>query len=449
MQAGDVIGERYEVVRQVAKRDAGAVFQGRDRVLGDAVAIKLVEDAPTEFVERLRLEAAILRTIDHPHVARFLDYGTSGSSHYLVERWVEGITLRRRLDTAGLTPREAVAMARQLASALAEAHRFGVIHRDVKPSNLLGAGDDWFVIDFGMARVIGDQIQRTHAGAVVGTVGYMSPEQACAVRDLDARADVFSFGCVLYEALAGAAAFDGDSQLAIQAKLIVADPPMIDTFVPGLPEPLIELIHGCLHKLAPGRPSDGAALVAALDAIELADIPVFPPRKVRRREPPTVPSPTVPKMSVVLTAPRPELTPLTLVAWRELVAKALARFPGTIAVMPTGSIVFVTSGHAGVTSVNVAASVVLALLPMIPDTPMSICSAHDQAELDPLLDAAGGAVERAGIASLFAEGTHTSRGARLDALTVGHLGGEYQLVTIDGVCYLAGLRGPLTGPTSA
>ncbi len=203
------------------------------------------------------------------HVAHGL---LADGTPFLVMAWVEGETLEQRLARAGLTIAEAIALGRRLADALAHAHAHGVVHRDVKPGNLILRDRELegiAVVDFGIARAASAVTSMTATGTVVGSPGYLSPEQARGEKDIDARTDVFALGCVLYECLTGQMAFEGRHALALIAKAVVWEPPRPRALNPAIPEALDDLVMAMLAKPPEARPADGAAVVARLDALAL------------------------------------------------------------------------------------------------------------------------------------------------------------------------------------
>jgi serine/threonine protein kinase len=189
--------------------------------------------------------------------------------------WLDGEDLADRLLRSDLSMSDSVAIVVRAAEGLALAHARGVIHRDIKPSNVFLVGSDPFrvkLLDFGIARVMAWGLvprsrATTRTGTVLGTAGYMSPEQVRAEKDLDARSDVFSLGCVLFECLTGQAAFAGKQAVAVLAKLLREEAPRVRALRPQLPEALDELVTRMLAKERHVRPQDGSAV-----AIELANL---------------------------------------------------------------------------------------------------------------------------------------------------------------------------------
>ena len=262
MQRGDRVGGRFEIVDRVASGGMGTIFRGRDVRSRRDVAVKIVAVVTPDETARFAREAQILAGFADPGVVGYIAHGHD----YLVMEWVEGESLRQRLDRAPLPARDTVAAARQLARALAALHAAGIVHRDVKPANLMLAGEHIKLVDFGIARSAWTP-RVTRTGMHIGTAGYMAPEQARGEPEVTGAADLFALGCVLYECLAGVPAFRGDSVLALRAKVLLHDPPPLGAVAPGLPGALAALVMRLLSREAARRPaaSEVASALAAID----------------------------------------------------------------------------------------------------------------------------------------------------------------------------------------
>jgi serine/threonine protein kinase len=223
MQPGRVIAGRFRVEGFVGAGGMGSVYRAIDSSSNEPVALKVLRHTDPETSERFADEARLLSELRHSAIVRYVGHGeTADGDAYLAMEWLEGCDLSARLGKGALAPVDALVAVRRAAEALAVAHARGVIHRDIKPSNLYlveGEVGALKLLDFGIARRIAAQ-RITATGLPIGTPAYMAPEQARADRKLDARVDIFSLGCVLFECLVGKPAFWGDHVLALLAKSV-------------------------------------------------------------------------------------------------------------------------------------------------------------------------------------------------------------------------------------
>jgi tRNA A-37 threonylcarbamoyl transferase component Bud32 len=266
-------GERYETVARLGAGAFGAVYHARDRILGRDVAIKtirleaFVEPAQLKEVkERFLREAQVAARLRHPNIVTIHDIIQDEPSTFIVMELVEGRTLQALLlDRGRLGLDEAVAIVGQAAAALDHAHASHVIHRDVKPANIMVETDGHVkVMDFGIAKVEAGQ-NLTSTGLILGTPNYMSPEQARGHK-LDPRSDLFSLGCLLYECLTGVKPFQGDTVTAILVKIITEEPPPVDFDATGLPRELGPVLHRAMVKDPAARFGSAAEIMAAVRA---------------------------------------------------------------------------------------------------------------------------------------------------------------------------------------
>jgi eukaryotic-like serine/threonine-protein kinase len=257
----EIIGDRFEVIAEAGAGGMGTVYQARDRLSGSEVAVKVLASRAADPV-RFARETSILARLAHPNVVGYVAHGELAEGEpYLAMEWLAGETLRSRLARGPLTAEQSLRLAACAADGLAAAHAAGIIHRDLKPSNLfLEGGDPTRVklIDFGVARFFDAHDKITETGQVLGTPGYMAPEQARGVRELDARADLFALGCVLYRCLTGKPAFDGPDVMSVLAKLVLHAAPRPGADVPGLPPAVDELVARLLAKEPDERPASAA-----------------------------------------------------------------------------------------------------------------------------------------------------------------------------------------------
>lgn len=238
---GGTLGGRYRLDERIATGGMGDVWKAQDTVLGRTVAVKILQSALLEepgFVERFRAEARVMATINHPGVVKVYDYGETqldggGKVAYLVMEYVEGEALSRTLSRVGrLTGERTMDLLAQAGAALQAAHDHGIVHRDVKPGNLLIKPDGTLVLtDFGIARSAMSG-QLTTAGSILGTASYVSPEQASGSSAITPASDVYSLGVVGYQCLSGHRPFEGDNPVQVAMKHIRDTPPPLPADVP-------------------------------------------------------------------------------------------------------------------------------------------------------------------------------------------------------------------------
>ncbi|WP_437315888.1 protein kinase domain-containing protein [Sorangium sp. So ce385] len=267
MRQGEVLAGRFTLDRLVGSGGMGEVYCGFDRATGESVAVKVLRASPTSGIKRFMREAEVLAELSHPSIVRYVDHGTAASGEpYLAMEWLSGEDLAERLQRAPLSVDEAVTLVARAAEALSVVHARGIVHRDLKPSNLYLVKQDVGqvkLLDFGIAWLM-EGARMTQTGKLVGTPGYMAPEQARCDGPLDARADVFALGCVLYECLSGKPAFAGANFVAILGKILFDKVPQLSESRPEAPAALQALCAAMLAKLPEERPRDGAQVAAAL-----------------------------------------------------------------------------------------------------------------------------------------------------------------------------------------
>ncbi|WP_412069163.1 protein kinase domain-containing protein [Rubrivirga sp. IMCC43871] len=256
----------YRIERELGRGGMGVVYLAHDPRLDRPVALKLISphlSADAGARRRLVAEAKAAAALDHPAVAAVHEIGQADDGRlYIAMAYVEGPSLRERLEGGPLPVAEAVAVARRLAEGLGAAHRAGVVHRDVKPSNVLLAAGGARLVDFGIAKAAGRDL--TREGATLGTVAYMSPERTRG-EPADARADLWSWGVVLYEMLTGERPFRGETDATRIHAIRHDDPAPVRALRPDVPTPLAAVVDRCLAKEPGRRFPDADAVLAALD----------------------------------------------------------------------------------------------------------------------------------------------------------------------------------------
>lgn len=254
---------RYELRRRVAQGGMAEVYLAYDRRVKRQVAIKVLYGRDESFVRRFEREALAVGTLSHDHILPLYDFGEQRPWYYLVMPYVEGGTLREYLlKRKRLTLTEAASFTDQIASALQHAHDHGVVHRDVKPSNILLRRDGFaYLVDFGLAKAMLGAESLTSAGAMVGTPEYMAPEQSNGVNDY--RSDIYSLGIILYQMLTGRVPFMAESPVAISLKHIQNEPPLPRNFNSEIPASVEEVILKALAKDPHERYQEAQALSLA------------------------------------------------------------------------------------------------------------------------------------------------------------------------------------------
>ena len=261
------LAQRYTLRERIAVGGMGEVHLATDDRLRRVVAVKVLgpafADSP-ESVERFRREALTAAGLVHPNIAQVYDYGVDGSCHFIVMEHVDGTDLARLLrDHGRITPSDAVRIAEQICSALAVAHRAGVVHRDIKPGNVIVRPDGTVkVTDFGIAQALG-QASLTDTGTVMGTAAYISPEQARGAATSPAS-DLYSLGILLFQMLTGAVPFEGDTPVAIAMRHLDEPVPLPSSRVADLPANLDEVVSRATAKSPVDRYRDADAMAMAL-----------------------------------------------------------------------------------------------------------------------------------------------------------------------------------------
>lgn len=277
LQAGQTFGNRYEIKSVLGVGGMGMVYKANDRELGETLAIKTLKPemvaADSNALERFKSEIKLARRIAHRNVVRTYDLGEIGGVYYISMEYVEGKSLKELIRERGRLPASAVLpIAKQLCRALEVSHEEGVIHRDIKPQNMVVQADGVLkVMDFGIARLATrpKESGHTEAGMVVGTPEYMAPEQLMG-DELDARADLYATGVVLYECLAGRVPITADTPITLIAKVLEEEPKPLSAVLGDVPKELSDLVMWALAKDREKRPRSAGEMHARLDAITLS-----------------------------------------------------------------------------------------------------------------------------------------------------------------------------------
>jgi beta-lactam-binding protein with PASTA domain len=294
-----VYNGRYELSSQVARGGTAQVYLARDLLLDRPVALKVLFpelSADATFVERFRREAQAAANLSHPNIVPVFDWGQSESTYFIVMEYVDGEALSAIIRSQGpLDQTQSASIAADIAKALSYAHRHGVVHRDVKPGNVLITSDGQVkVTDFGIARAMGADEQVTQTGLVMGTATYFSPEQAQGL-EVDGRSDIYSLGVVLYEMLTGRAPFTGDSPVAIAYQHVRETPPPPRSINPAISASLEVIVSQAMAKIPAERYQTADEFRADLDRyVRGQTVLARPPSEIAASQLTTIAHPIVP-----------------------------------------------------------------------------------------------------------------------------------------------------------
>jgi tRNA A-37 threonylcarbamoyl transferase component Bud32 len=269
---GQVVADRFLIERVADSGGMGVVYKARDRRDARDVALKVLLDKDSAPADRFAHEVELLSTLEHPHIVGYVSHGlTDDAAPFLVMPWLEGVDLEQRLRDGPLSIEDTLTLARGVADALAYLHGKGLVHRDLKPSNLFlpaGRFEDVQVIDLGVARPSIAARALTLSGTLIGTPGFIAPEQARGDHEIAPAVDIFAFGCVLFECLTGRRLFSGAHLMSVLAKILLEDAPRVRELRPDAPSELDLLVYRMVSKEPQRRPKDGAQLAKWLAELD-------------------------------------------------------------------------------------------------------------------------------------------------------------------------------------
>jgi serine/threonine protein kinase len=441
---GELVANRFSVRKLARRGGMGAIYQGVDLESGDSVAIKIVDGLDVLSAARFSREAQILAEMSHPNVVRHLSHGTTAAGMpYLVMEWLDGEDLSERLAREPLGIDESLALIRRVCEPMALLHARGIVHRDIKPANLFLPGADpgaVKILDFGIARF--ERMTQTvnTDGALIGTIGYMAPEQAMCERDVDSRADVFAIGCVLYECLTGKPPFASSNAVGVLAKVLREEPRRPSELRPEVDARIDALVSRLLAKNRNDRPPDAGAILSDLRTIEARSRDAAP-----RSRPllPTLPNSEQRVISVILG--KPPIGGGGALASRQdddAIRELSAKFSAEIAPLRGGAILLVLTGKGEANDqASQAAHCALELRRLRPDLMLAVATGlADTSERVPV----GAAIDRA--AALLGYKVSSAAGVPIDEVTSGLIGRRFDVQRSAAMTLLVGARRDFDAP---
>ncbi|HYP98948.1 MAG TPA: protein kinase [Polyangiaceae bacterium] len=439
LRAGTTLSGRFKVESFARRGGMGAIYRGLDLTTDRPVALKVVGRLGRDLRARFAREIGILSELTHPNIVQYLAHGTTAEGTlYLAMEWLEGEDLAERLRRTPLSIEETLTLTRRVCRALATAHARGIVHRDIKPANLFLLHSDpgaVKLLDFGIARLVEGAQPLTTGTARIGTVGYMSPEQAMGQQDLDPRADVFAIGCVFYECLTGKAPFASAHPVAVLAKVLQEEPQRPSEIRSDLDPKLDDFVARMLAKDRRDRPADAGDILETFGA--LADSVRGTSPKLRRSLSPRRPDQRV--VSVILgRSETSSVAPLERDASFELLE---VKFGARITPLKGGAILLVLAGQSEANDrASQAVHCALELSQRRPDLMLAVATG--------LADTSAGipvgvAIDRA--AAMLSE-ANTAGSVRLDDVTLGLVGLRFEVQRLAGANLLIAARRDFDAP---
>ncbi|HEY6560360.1 MAG TPA: protein kinase [Polyangiaceae bacterium] len=459
MHAGDLVDRRFQIEEFAGAGGCGSVFRARDLSTGERVGLKLL-NAHSTAVERFAREVSILAELQHDAIVRYVAHGiTEQATPYLAMEWLEGTTLSRALSARErLTPAAVLNLLLQICDALAVAHARGVVHRDVKPSNLFLVNHDLErlkLLDFGLARFTDVPDDLTTTGVIVGTPGYMAPEQVRGDDEVGPAADVFSLGCVVYECLTGRPAFRGRHPTATFSKILMEPAPRVRDSGVRVSGDLDALVQRMLAKDPARRPPDARAIQRETSLLLAHE------RRTKKAcgIPPSLTQSEQGLLCVLMTRVDHDAgnaiasTSHERFPARQRLRAVALKYGGRVDFLSNGLSVIVFEPSAGVPLAatdlaNRAAQCALALRRLLPSAPLALGTGSGRAGAD---SPVGEVLDR--VAELLdaqvslqrsppdAEATHPRSAIRVDAATASLLESRFRVVLdCDGGCFLVGTK---------
>ncbi|WNG59626.1 protein kinase [Archangium gephyra] len=443
---GTVIAGRFTLEDEAGRGGMGTVYRALDSSTGRPVALKLLHAlASQQAAMRFNREAVLLEGLHHPAIVSYVAHGTLDNGQpYLAMEWLEGEDLTRRLLREPLSLSEVVSLLRRAAEGLAVAHRQGIVHRDLKPSNLFlreGRPEDVVVLDFGLARHAAPTLAGvTGTGTVVGTPGYMAPEQASSKPEIPPAADIFSLGCVLYECLTGTPPFAAPHFAAVLAKILFTEPLALQKARPGLPVGLQVLVDRMLAKDPKRRLPDADALLESLSALESVPELLLPQAGTDSR-PLTMAGAEQKLVSVLLVSPRATVLEEETADWdqglalRDALRAEVSPHGAQVELLADGSLVATLMPERGTATdqAALAARCALSFKERWPEAAVVLTTGlgvvNERLPVGEVMDRAGRLLRQVSLMPSSAQ-------VVMDEVTAGLLGASFQLSRIDSSSFL-------------